>query len=387
VAETNPTRRDLLRLSAGAGVAVLAGCGELSQETADERTPETFPAVGYLPEELGAFDDLLVEFTTTHDVPGAVCAVAHEGEVVLRRGYGHCDDGRTESTAPETLFRIGSLSKAFTRAAVRSLVASGQLERSRPAFELLPYETLPGEPYNAELDDVTVDHLLHHRGGWDRTRTDDPLFEQLDIALGHGWEEPPTERELIRHMLSEPLQFKPGTETEYSNFGYLVLGHVVEAVAGEPYQEYLESAVLEPHGISDVRLGRSLPTDRSDRETWYFDERLCRNVVEMEPMELVRCPDGGFHLESMSAAGGHVATADALLEFMSQYWLDGHPRDGGEETTLSFNGTLPGTFALALQHRGVDVVVLFNQRGYAPNYSPIERELRELVESVDGWPA
>lgn len=381
------TRREVLRLAAGVGAGTaLAGCTEITGD-GQELLPENLPATGQLSGDLERFDTLLREFLTTHEIPGGVLGVAHDRETVVRLGYGHRDADRDEPTPTDTLFRIASLSKVFTRAAVRKLSSEGRLSLSEPAFDILGYEPLPGESYNARLDDVTVRHLLHHRGGWDRTRTYDPLFEQLDIALERGWERPPDERQLIRYMLSEPLQFDPGEASAYSNLGYLVLGHVVEAVTRRAYQEYLEAELLEPEGVVDVQLGRSIPADRPGRESWYFDERLCRNVAEMEPMELVRCPDGGFHLEAMSASGGHVASIDALLGFMGSYWVDGRPRGPEDASTLSFTGTLPGAFTLVLQHRGADVVVMFNQRGYAPNYSPIVRELRDAVDGIEQWPA
>lgn len=378
--DSPPTRRDLLRLSGTLAGAGIAGCLEGRFDGSGKtQSAESIPTSGDVPRKFADADQVVRDFMAEHDIPGGVLGIGSNGETRLERGYGYRDAERTKQVESETLFRIASLSKVFTRAAIQRLLHTGQLERSQSVFELLEYEPLSGETYNDKLDAVTVGQLLDHRGGWDRNEAYDPLFTQLDIAVERGWEEPPTERQLIRYMMSEPLQFEPGERTAYSNLGYLILGHVIETVTGQPYQQYLERELLEPHSIEDISLGRSLPEDRPDRETWYFDTRACRNVAEMEPLDLVRCPDGGFYQETTSASGGHIATVTSMLEFMSQYWLNGRPRSADRHQTWNFNGTLPGTFTLALQHEGVDIVVLFNQRGYDPNYHDIRTKLRDVV--------
>jgi len=370
------TRRKLLSVTTSAGVAGLAGCADgLSggHEFSD------LPATGTIDSELQAFDETVREFMIERDIPGGVLGVAENGEVLAERGYGYRDESLSKEMVSETYLRIASLSKAFTRAAIHTLRRREELSLDDSAFDYLDLEPLPGESYNGELDAITVGHLLRHRGGWDREQSDDPVFTQLDIALERGWDEPPDGRQLVRYMLSEPLQFEPGAGHGYSNLGYIVLGLVIEAVSGMAYQQFLDEEVLAPLGIEDVEIGRSLPTDRPDRETWYFDERLCRNVVDANPLELVRCPDGGYYHEPTAASGGHVVTARAFLRFMQEYWLNGHERHGEEQMTWRYTGTLPGTFSVAIQHRGVDSIVIFNERGYNPNHGAIEERLVEQI--------
>lgn len=386
---TGHTRRELLALSGAAGLAGLAGCtgGNGLGSHSGFDGPGDVPATGRSVPALANFDETVRSFMADHDVPGGVLGVAKDGQPLLQRGYGHRDPERSVRTTPDTLVRIASLSKAFARAAVRKLMGEGLLQSAQPAFPLLDYEPLPGETKNSRLDDVTVGQLLAHQGGWNREEAYDPLFVQIDLAIERGWEEPPTQRQLIRYMVSEPLQFEPGTDRNYSNFGYLVLGHLVERVTGLSYEQYLKRDLLDPLGVSGVSMGRSLPRDRPDRETWYFDEMVCRNVVEMKPTELVPCPDGGFHQETTGASGGLVATVGDLLSFMAGYWLDGRPRERGDIRQWIFNGTLPGTFSLAIQHEGVDVAVIFNQRGYDPNYHGLRPALLDVIEATDEWPS
>ena len=374
---TQPTRRGLLATIGAGGLAGLAGCTDLlsgAQDFSDH------PANGLLEPGGVPFEEATREFMHEHDIPGGVLGVAVDGEIVVERGYGYRDEDLSQPMVPDTLVRIASLSKPLTRAAIRLLERRGEISFDDPVFGMLDLDPLPGDSYNERLDEITIAHLLTHRGGWDRKQSDDPVFAQMDIALERGWDSLPDERRLVRHMLGEPLQFDPGEGHSYSNLGYIVLGLVVETVTGQPYQTFLEEAVLGPYGIEDIRIGRSLPADRPDRETWYFDERTCPNVVELEPSELVRCPDGGFHNESMAASGGHVLSIGAYLRFMTEYWLNGLPR-GNDETHLQWSqdGALPGTSSTALQRQGVDAVVVFNERGYDPNYSDIRSVLWDLI--------
>lgn len=372
------TRRDALRLTGGLSVGSLAGCGDFTGDGTDDR-----PVTGDT--SLDPFDATMHEFMDEHSIPGGVLAVARDGKVVHERGYGYRDADQSEPMTPDTQLRIASVSKAFTRAAVRTLVRENRLALDQSVLPLLDLTPLPGDSYNDRLDAITVRHLLDHRGGWDRTATYDPLFVQLDIALERDWRSPPTPEQIARYMLSEPLQFAPGESVAYSNFGYLLLALAVETVTGMDYQAYLDSTVFDPHGIDDIVAGRSLPADRPARESWYFDEKACRNTAELAPLELVRCPDGGFHQEALVGSGEHVATARALLQFMRAYWLDGTPREGDQQI-WSFNGTLPGTFSMAFQHTdGIDVAVIFNQRDYDPNYLVARKQLLEAIDAVDSW--
>jgi len=389
LAVTRRTRRDLLSLSVSLGAAGLAGCvdfGPGGRGSPLELDGTDRPTTGESVSELAAVEETVLSFMTANAIPGGAIAVAKDGTTVLERGYGYRNENG-DPVEPDTLFRIASLSKAFTRAAIRSLIRAERLAYDQPAIPLLELEPLPGETYNEQLDGITIEQLLSHQGGWDREQAFDPAFTQLDIALERGWTDPPTTEQVVRYMLSEPLQFEPGTDVAYSNFGYTVLGQVIEAVTGTPYQMYIQQELFEPHGIVDIEPGRSLPADRPARESWYFDKMACRNAVAVDPYDLVRCPDGGFHLESIAAAGGQVATAGALCSFLAHYWLSGEPRRRDRKRTRSYNGTLPGTFSLAFHYsRGVDVTLMFNQRGYDPNYLGIHEELRAAISGIETWP-
>ncbi|MCU4742867.1 serine hydrolase domain-containing protein [Natronoglomus mannanivorans] len=431
-------RRALLRAGTVAGMAAIAGCssdgtgpgGENATEAETEATetdaetetetetptddPDR-PITGDSIPELQPLDDAMLEYMDDRSIEAGALGVSYDGEIVLERGYGWADEERGAPVEPDALFRIASLSKSFTDAAVETLVDDGRLatdERVSPLLEIEPAGGLGDE----RIEDITVQHLLDHEGGWNPSLTGDPMFRPFDIATELDLEEPPGKREIARYVLGQPLQFTPGEATVYSNFGYSLLGQVVEAVA-EPdsYHSFLVGEVLEPIDVDDVHLARTHPDDRPEREVWYDDPTRCSNALELDSADRVRCADSGYRFEALDSAGGLVASTRALLEFMDAYWLTGEPRvregdssgeapdagsvneNDGENGTEStddteaagsvgpFFGSLPGTFTVATQRGdGVDVVALFNRRYSNPQ--EIATDLEDAIDGISEWP-
>ena len=224
--------------------------------------------------EAHALDEMMVDFLDRHDVPGAALAVSEDGAVVYSRGFGLIERGHRERVSATSLFRIASISKPITAVCVLQLVERGELSLEANPFELIGFgEALGGAGCDERLQQVTVRQLLSHRGGWDRGVSYDPMFQTLRIKRELGLSTTPSARDIIRFMLSEPLDFDPGEGYAYSNFGYCVLGRVIEAVTGQPYEEAVRERVLAPLGIKGMRIGRSLPEDRALDEVAYHDQK------------------------------------------------------------------------------------------------------------------
>lgn len=372
------TRRELLATASATASATLSGCTTVLSDDVDIGE---YPVTGTLPSEFSDFDETVREWFRQTNTPGGVLGVSVDGETAFVRGYGYRDELLTRAMKPSTRFRIASLSKAFTRAAIHHLREGGSLELDDRAFERLNLSPLPGDTETDGLAQITISHLLSHRGGWDRTAVGDPVFSQGAIALERGWSEPPTARQLVRSQLTEPLQFEPGTDQRYSNLGYLVLGLVVEAVTGDPHQQFLEDVIFAPLANPQIEIGRSLPEDRPDSETWYFTDRVCWNVAQVKPLEVVRCADGGFYLEGSTASGGHVVTVRSFLQFMQEYWLNGRRRDGTVDQHWQYSGTLPGTDSLAVQQGGVDLVFVANQRQSESTREQLRQDFGAIIEN------
>lgn len=296
--------------------------------------PAEVPVTGDPVPALAGFDRLMVSFVRDRGAPGAALAIARHGRIVYARGFGYADVEKREPVDPDALFRIASVSKPVTAAAVLQLAERGKLKLDDPAFDLLPAGLTPILEGDAKPDprlrQITVRHLLHHTGGFDRDASFDPMFRSVAIARAAGAEPPATPGQVVRYMMGRRLDFDPGTREAYSNFGYCVLGRVIERAAGTGYEDYVRREVLAPLGIRRMRLGRTLLADRAPGEVRYYPRRD-RAVPSVFPAaaagpdgdagagKTVPVAYGGWCLESMDAHGGWLASAPELARFASAF--------------------------------------------------------------------
>ncbi|MCP3694044.1 MAG: beta-lactamase family protein, partial [Planctomycetaceae bacterium] len=168
----------------------------------------------------------------THQVPGASLAVTRAGKLVYARGFGYADLAKKQPVQPGSQFRVASLSKPITAVAILQLVDQGKLKLTDHVFTILkpkPVFENPTDKMDPRLRQVTILHCLQHSGGWDRSASFDPMFQSVRIARSLGVEPPARAEHVIRFMMGKPLDFDPGTRYAYSNYGYCLLGRVIEA--------------------------------------------------------------------------------------------------------------------------------------------------------------
>lgn len=166
---------------------------------------------------------------------GAVL-VARDGRTLFEGAYGLADRERGVPNTPLTQFRIGSMNKMLTAVAALQLVQAGTLQLDAPIGTYLP-----DYPNAAVASQVTLHHLLTHTGG-----TGDifgPAFFANRTALR-------TVDDYLRLYGARDLQFAPGTKHVYSNYGFLLLGAVVERVSGASYYDHVATRVLAPAGMT-----------------------------------------------------------------------------------------------------------------------------------------
>jgi CubicO group peptidase (beta-lactamase class C family) len=339
-------------------VLVAASAAAEDRPTSGTRVP------GYDP-----VDQAVLKFMDQVDATAATVAVSRDGRTVYSRGFGWRDQDKKVPVPADALMRIGSATKPITRATVLAAVRGKRLGLDTKAFDLIGAKRPDGKDLDPDLRQITVGHLLDHKGGWDREATFDPVFRPDEIAKELGLTGPPGPADVIAYMLSRPLQFPPGTKEAYSNFGYVVLGRVLEAAAKKPYGEYVEHTIFKPLGVKDVKPGRTAVADRDPREVWYPVPK-----------------DIDFSLEVMDSAGGLIASAPALARFMRTYWLTGEPRKASEREDWTVFGSLPGTTVLARQRLdGTDVAVLLNNRRekeYHADNKALEKAIDEAIDAT-----
>lgn len=322
------------------------------------------------------FTGLLQRFIDAHGIGAAALGVMEQGTITYDRSVGYMDAQRRVPARQDMMMRLASVTKPITAAAIHKLASDGMLalddrvfDLGQPGGGLLQIDPFP-QLADARLAEVTVLHLLQHRGGWDREVAPDFAFQEVEIAAALSVASPPGRENTVRYVLGQPLQFSPGSRRAYSNIGYLVLGLVIEEVSGRDYMAYVVEDIFDPLGVArdDLIRGRTFPEHRSAREPWYDGTFKCRNVFDPSGPE-VSCPEGGWDHEAKIAHGGLVASTRAILAFLDAYVVFGdnigRRRRGREGPGWWWyhTGSLDGTNALAFQSgNGVSYVVLFNRR-------------------------
>jgi CubicO group peptidase (beta-lactamase class C family) len=169
--------------------------------------------------------------------------IAHAGEVLLKQGYGMANLEHGVANSPQTKFRLGSVTKQFTAAAILQLQEQGLLKVNRPISTYLP--NYP----QGEL--ITVHHLLTHTAGIPNYTSFPDYVQKQRTAM--------TLDEIITWFSDQPLEFTPGDRYSYSNSGYTLLTKLIEGVAGQSYADYLQHHIFEPIGMTDSGYDQSAP--------------------------------------------------------------------------------------------------------------------------------
>lgn len=269
-----------------------------------------------------SYDRHMHDFMKEHRVPGASVAVTNGGKVVFERGYGYSDVATSESVNPQSLFRIASISKPITAVAVLQLIEQNKLTLDDKLFSVLPCTDdikAAGDDFDTRWNAITIRHLLQHRGGWDRGVSFDGMFKPVKFAKKIGTDAPADQATVIKAMLFQKLDFDPGERYAYSNFGYCLLGRVIEKLTGMTYENYVKDKVLAPLGVTAMRIGATRLEDRVEKEVRYYQSGTGKSVFQSDLDKTVPLPYGSWHLEAMDSHGAWIASASDLCKFAAAF--------------------------------------------------------------------
>lgn len=250
-----------------------------------------------------------------YDFPGGALGIARNGRIAYAKGFGFANKESGIGVQADSRFRLASVSKPITSAAVLRLVDQGKLALDEAVLPRLKLAPLGGGIGDAQWDRVTVRHLLQHTGGWSKERSGDAMFKSPQICREVGIEGPADARTTVRWMLGQRLDFEPGTDYSYCNFGYCVLGRLIEAVTGQSYESAVRKLVLSPCGATGMALGHSLRALKDEVTYYNCDDSLGSSVFPGLPGR-VAWPYGTFSLEANDANGGWVSTVSEYLRFL-----------------------------------------------------------------------
>jgi CubicO group peptidase (beta-lactamase class C family) len=254
-------------------------------------------------------DGLLTEFTRSAHVPGAAWGIVIDGELAHAGSAGVRDVGSGAPVDADTVFRIASMTKSFTAMAILKLRDEGKLSLDDPAERYVPELTTLRYP-TTDSPRITIRHLLSHSAGFPE---DNPWGDQQLADTD----------EQLSQMLRAGLPFStsPGTAYEYSNYGFAILGRIVTRVSGQPYEDYISAAILQPLGMTSTTLhASSVPANRLAHGYRWEDDRW----KEEPPL-----PHGSF-----GSMGGMLTSIRDLGRYVAAFLDAWPPRDGPETAPI-----------------------------------------------------
>ena len=249
------------------------------------------PARGTAPDPV---DRYVRSFLARNRIPSAAIAIVRNERVVKVAGYGQASLELNAPAGPRTVYEIGSITKQFTAEALLMLVGEGKVDLEAPIARYLP--NLP-----ARWQGITVHQLLTHTSGL-------PDWESLGLLDFHREYTP---SEFIQLIGNRPLDFAPGEQWSYSNSAFPLLGMLIEAVTGEPYERVIVQRILTPAGMSETRF-RHASEVVPNRAAGYSDSGgVFRNGEPLRPRLLA--PNGGILSTAGDMAKWDIALTRGIL--------------------------------------------------------------------------
>lgn len=308
-------------------------------------------------------DQTIEQFMQQYGIPGLSIALARQEELLFAKGYGFADMDKKVPVNITHKFRIASLSKPITAVAIMKLREQGKLRLDDKIFGRDGILNARFPVKDKLLQQITVRHLLEHTSGKEWSNDSPaPMFQKPELS----------QAALIRWILKErPISKSPGTEYAYSNFGYCLLGRIIEKLSGISYENYLRKTAFQEIGAKSFSIGNKKPANSVFQVHYYPD-------TEESPY--------WFPVARMDSHGGWLANAVDLLKFIMS--VDGRGQDilSQESITLmttaskqnqnyalgwnvnQYNnwwhiGSLPGTAAIMVRtEQDYSWAVLLNKR-------------------------
>ena len=275
---------------------------------------------------LEPMDRKMSRFMDKWDLRGMSVAVTRHDSLIFAKAYGWSDEKFGIALEANQVMRIASSSKLITAVAVMKLCEEGRLSLDAKVFG--PKGILSDTIYSNAITDerlyeLTVDHLLVHKGGF-ATRYGDPMFNIRDIMTADSLTEAPRGADLARRVLRRRLMAAPGEIRRYSNFGYMLLSLVVEQAAGKDYWDYVMNDLLGEVCSGGFYPATNYLSERYDCESCYYAPDTVMVEEYNGSGKMVPRVYGGTDVYGLMGAGGWVASAPAIARLVAS--IDGDNR-------------------------------------------------------------
>jgi CubicO group peptidase (beta-lactamase class C family) len=321
----------------------------------------------------------------------ATVAVMKNGILQYEQAYGYSDTAKKIPLKTDVLMRTASIIKPVTAAAVRKLATDGTLSLTDHVYctgnnaPCWLSANFLSENTDARIKDVTLQHLIDHQGGF--SRASDPQGGEYVV-----WEDcehfhcPATQADLVHYMLAQPLDFTPGSKPNdldgYSNYGYMVLGMIIEQASKMSYTRYVQTAIMAQIGIADseFKAGRSLPKDHDTREPVYISTEDWPSAFTKD--KIGPFAEEGAIAENWESVGYSISTAKTMATFGAFYKIpSGEALTKGTTNNGAHWGALDGSATFLRQlPSGVSYAVLLNIGIDLKDYGDYQTQLDAAAE-------
>jgi CubicO group peptidase (beta-lactamase class C family) len=340
--------------------------------------PEALDASEVVPATLAEF--------ASDEAPGVAVLVARDGKVLLSHCLGMANLSHDVPITPTTKFRIGSITKQFTAAAILKLQEEGRLSVNDKLTKFFP-----DYPRG---DEVTIHHLLTHTSGIKSYTSKPEFMNSAPVAA--------TSDEMIESFKNDPFDFDPGSRFAYNNSGYFLLGAIIEKVSGQSYNDYLRSTFFEPLEMHDTGVHEATAVLKGEATGYQYESgKITRSInwdmsragaagsLYSTVEDLMRWNEGVFggkvlSDESLEAAFTPVKLNSDEMPMMTYGygWVMGERRG---LKTISHGGGLHGWSSVITRYVDQDttIVVLHNALPGMPGLSP--GEVADLAADAFLW--
>jgi CubicO group peptidase (beta-lactamase class C family) len=240
--------------------------------------------------------ELIIDEVTSRRVTSIAVVVAEDGNIVWEEAFGWADVENRVRATPNTMYRLGSISKTITATGLMLLVEEGKVDLDEPVVDYLPKNVRP-RVFEGEIRDITVRHLLNHRSGM-------PAYAESFFEDDH--ESPRPFAETVRRygIITVP----PGRAFIYCNLGYQMVARIIAEVSGMSYAEFIDDRVFAPLGMDHALVYEGLP----------FKKQYAVNYTpSFEKIPL--------YIDSYPGADGNYASAHGLIRFAMFHMGDSLP--------------------------------------------------------------
>jgi CubicO group peptidase (beta-lactamase class C family) len=266
---------------------------------------------------IGKIDTLIEGFMKAWQLKGVSVAIVKDEKLVYAKAFGYADTEAKEKVTPHHLFRVASISKLITAVAVMKLVEEGKIGLKDKVFGekgiLNEYKNIKDK----RALDIEIRHLLTHTSGWKNKFRTDPMFIPLEIAEAMK-AKPPINLDIItQFMLSQKMMAEAGTFFDYSNFGYCLLGHIIERKTGVEYENFIKEEIFNPLKIKEIALAKNYKNSKAPLEVTYYEHQGVKPRPAFDGSREATSRPYGIDIETLSAAGGWTASPRDLLKLIT----------------------------------------------------------------------